>query len=45
VPSGGELEIHDTSSHSLNNLIERNRRSFVNMVFLILFNAFSFAYS
>lgn len=28
VPSGGELEIHDTSSHSLNHLIERNRRSF-----------------
>lgn len=27
VPSGGELEIHDTSMHSLNNLIERNRRS------------------
>ncbi|KAJ7360359.1 hypothetical protein OS493_016991 [Desmophyllum pertusum] len=29
VPSGGELEIYDTaSSHNLNNLIERNRKSF-----------------
>ncbi|KAL9989083.1 hypothetical protein ACROYT_G003592 [Oculina patagonica] len=29
VPSGGELEIYDTSRHSLNNsLIERNRKTF-----------------
>ena len=31
VPSGGELEIHDHSSHSLDDLFARNRASLVSI--------------